>query len=509
MLALGGLMVHAFFDGVALAAPAETERGVSVLALAVAIHRLPVAITTWALVRPSYGTLLAVAILAGDVIAVICGYAVESSAGLGSEPAWVHYFEALVGGSLMHVLIHRPTLSRPHGGVERAIAGLAGVAAVAAVAALAREDFEMHVGSDGLGAADYFVTLARQAAPALLAAYVLASLAQVLVPRATAGWLRGGGGRGLGAAARGIGFGLTQPVCSCGVAPAYRALIPQGVAAAAAMAFLVATPQLGLDAILLTVPLLGGELAIARMVAAVAVAIVIGVVVGRLAAPATPAAAAADDHAPAGGLLARVRAGLHFGFAEVVDHTGPWILVGLAIAAVMAPLVDAEWIAGLPWGVDVLLLALIGMPLYVSGSGATPLVAVLVLKGLSPGAAVAFLVTGTAINTDTYRMLAELHGRAAAVRFVAVLGLVAVAIGLAVNGVLEQVTLWPTVEVRGWVGDVALYGMAAVFALSMLRQGPRGFMDQIIDPYDKHHDHDHHHSEGHTAEAEAVADHRH
>ncbi|HTM18933.1 MAG TPA: permease, partial [Kofleriaceae bacterium] len=313
VVALGGLLVHAFFDGVALATPAETERGVSVLALAVAIHRLPVAITTWALVRPSYGTGLAVAILAGDAAAVTCGYLVQGPAGLGSEPTWVHYFEALVGGSLMHVLIHRPTLSRPNDGRERAWAGLAGVAAVVAVAALSRTDAEMHAGSDGLGSADYVMALARETAPALLAAFALATVVQVIAPRLPVRWLAGG--PPAAAPLRGIGYGLTLPICSCGVTPMYRTLIEQGVPVTAALAFLAATPQLGLDAILVSFPLLGGDLALARIVGALAAALLLAALLGRRA-PRPEAHAHAGEPAAHEDLGARLIGGVRFGFAE-------------------------------------------------------------------------------------------------------------------------------------------------------------------------------------------------
>jgi uncharacterized protein len=498
-VALGGLLVHAFFDGVALATPAEAERGVSVLALAVAIHRLPVAITTWALVRPSYGTGLAVAILAGDATAVTCGYLMQGPAGLGSEPLWVHYFEALVGGSLMHVLIHRPTLSRPAGARERTWAGVAGVAALAAVIGLARRDAEMHVGSDGLGAGDYVMALARETAPALLAAFLLATLVQLVAPRLPARWL--GGGAAAAAPLRGIGYGLTLPICSCGVTPMYRTLIEAGVPLSAALAFLVATPQLGLDALLLSFPLLGGGLALARIAGALAAALILGALLGR-ATRATAAPAAADRLPARAPLTARLRTGIRFGFAELVDHAAPWILVGFALAAVVAPLIDGDALAGLPPGLDVLLLALAGMPFYVSAAGMTPLVAVLLFKGMSPGAAVAFLITGTAINNDTYRMLRGLHGERLALSFAGGLALVAIGLGLAVNGVLGPPSVLADSRWQGWPGDAALAALAGVFALSMLRQGPRGFMDQIIDPYDKHkhgHDHDHDHDHAHEA----------
>src|SRR5204862_656387 len=135
---------------------------------------------------------------------------------------------------------------------------------------------------------------------------------------------------------------------------------------------------------------------VVRLVAAALVALVVGVTVGRMAgrSRALPAADALVERSPS--LMARVRAGLRFGFGEIVDHTAPWILLGISIASLVDPTLRGEWIAMLPWGADVVLFAFIGMPMYVCASGATPLVAVLIHKGISPGAALAFLLTGPA-----------------------------------------------------------------------------------------------------------------
>ena len=77
-------------------------------------------------------------------------------------------------------------------------------------------------------------------------------------------------------------FGIPLPVCSCGVVPLYRSLAKKGVPAAAAAAFLVATPELGMDALLISVPFLGVKIALVRLAAAVAVALTVGFVAGRL-----------------------------------------------------------------------------------------------------------------------------------------------------------------------------------------------------------------------------------
>ena len=78
-------------------------------------------------------------------------------------------------------------------------------------------------------------------------------------------------------------FGLPLPVCSCGVLPLYHSLVRRGVPSAAAFSFLVATPELGLGAIILSLPLLGAPFTGVRVVAAALIAIVVGLILSSVA----------------------------------------------------------------------------------------------------------------------------------------------------------------------------------------------------------------------------------
>jgi uncharacterized membrane protein YraQ (UPF0718 family) len=178
------------------------------------------------------------------------------------------------------------------------------------------------------------------------------------------------------------------------VVPLYRGLIVSGAPPAAALAFLVATPEIGIDAVFLSVPLLGTRLAAARVVAAAIAAIAVGTLVGRWIRR-TRGAPSGQPHAtvtPALTTLQRLRTLGVEGFREAMDHTAPLVVAGLIVAALVEPLVDPHLLARLPRGLDVPLAGLLGIPIYVCASAATPLVAVLLHKGLSAGAAIAFLL---------------------------------------------------------------------------------------------------------------------
>lgn len=507
-----GLVAHAFIDGVALGVPTLEHEGShehgSILAIAIILHRLPVAITIWWLLKPSSGTFTAAVVLLGIGVATVLGFQLSEVAGAYLNARWVGFVQALVAGSLLHVVIHRPSpLSMPAPsavGTSNIFAGIGALAGLVLVGVLADTHIPLHPEAGAINFRETFMALTLESAPALLLAFALAGLVQVYLPQMSLRWMHTG--RALSESVRGVAFGLPLPICSCGVIPLYRSLITKGVPATAGMAFLVATPELGLDAVLISLPLLGAELAVARVVAAAFVALLVGVIVGKMAERSRVGSSDVNESSAQvrGSFWKRVRLGLRFGFGEIVDHIGPWLLLGLVIASLIEPMISGDWLAALPWGVEVLVFAILGMPMYVCASGATPLVAVLIHKGVSPGAALAFLLAGPATNITTFGVLAQLHGRRIAFAFAVAIAGLAIGIGLGVNVFMadvEGIALHESVHQHPELLPMLCLGvLVVVFALSLLRQGPRGFIGQVLSPHDDDdgcHDHDHGHAHDH------------
>jgi hypothetical protein len=294
-----------------------------------------------------------------------------------------------------------------------------------------------------------------------------------------------------------MAFGLPLPICSCGVVPVYRSLVMQGVPVSAAMSFLVATPELSLDAVLISLPLLGGEFTILRVLCAALAALGIGWGVGRLAPAVIDTIQSAVPEEQERGIGDRLRRSLNTGLGEVVDDTAPWIVLGLSVAAIAAPLLEAGWLLEVPDAAQVLLFAILGIPIYVCASGATPLAAVLVFKGVSPGAALAFLLTGPATNLTTFGVLTRLHGRRLALFFAGGIMALALALGLGVNLAVPTLTV-PPLAMEEWVEwwsvqGLCLLGLSVLFLSSLLRVGPRAFVAEVFstDGEDEGHHHDH------------------
>jgi uncharacterized membrane protein YraQ (UPF0718 family) len=526
--------VHAALDGAALALP-EGGLGGS-MALAVVAHRLPVGLAVAERMRrndPSGRRLLGA--LVGLGLATVAGFWL--GAGLIARTGELDaLLEGLVTGGLLHVVLapsHAPTGPRqilaparqpailalpragragsacshpdhvhptdtldlaPHahatGPAEQrrwsALGALAGLVLLGAFTwASGRQDGALaHVRAT----AEALVTLTLASAPALLAGFVLAGLISAFLDPARMSWLAMGGRTEQ--ALRGVVFGLPLPVCSCGVVPLYQSLVRRGVPTAAAMAFLVATPELGLDAVLLSLPLLGGPMTAARVGCAFGVALLVGIWVGG-SAPAAGLAAPSAGMRVAQGWQQRLVRGMRFGLYDLVDHTLPWVAVGLLVAALAEPLFEHDLLLALPAWLQVPIAAAVGVPLYVCASGATPLAAMAIHKGLSSGAALAFLLSGPASNLTTFGVLSALHGRAVAVRFGVALVVLAVLAGWGVNAAGLSA---PPLDLHGGAHDhgTALLGwgcalvLAALGCASLFRQGAQGVIEQLRSPIHLH-----------------------
>ncbi len=487
VLGLVGLSLHALIDGAALGEglPAQGAQ----LPTAVVLHRLPVGLSIWWLLRPHFGAGVASLVLAAVTGATAAGYAVGPALGAELTVGSVAWFQAFVGGSLLHVVFFRPHLDdHTHGQTTTAASsrrseGVGALIALALLATILLGDARAADADLGVQVIGTLIQLSLESAPALLLAFFAAGVISVFMPASSMVWMaRGGTGM---QALRGMAFGLPLPICSCGVVPLYRSLIDKGVPPAAAIAFLVATPELGLDAIFLSIPLLGPHMTAIRVVGATVVALSVGWLVGG-AIQSNRADAQMTETEPAHvgvPLGERMNKALRVGLGDIVDDTAPWILAGLGVAALATPFLDGAPLSAIPSGVDVLIFALLGVPTYVCASAATPLVAVLLLGGVSPGAALAFLITGPATNITTFGVLSQLHGKRAAATFsLAIIG-TSVGLGYGVNAFFGNIPIVAldmlTVEGTSAFKIVSLIGLVLLFSASLLRRGPRGFVAEL------------------------------
>jgi len=315
--------------------------------------------------------------------------------------------------------------------------------------------------------------LVLQASPYLLFGFVLAGLLHTLLPtEKLVRWLGKPNWRSVFNAAL---IGTPLPLCSCSVVPVADTLRKGGASKGATTAFLISTPESGIDSISVTYGLLDPIMTIARPIAAMLTAFAAGIAQnlwGGKDVPESEAikAKAETDHchtpepaassccseatpepAPSCGcsseasagqgssesgaaqrkpLLSRLAGGLRYGLVNMFEDLAKYFVVGFLIAGVLAVVLNeydpARRALNSGWAPLVMLIA--GIPMYVCASAATPMVAVLIAQGLSPGAALVFLLAGPATNAASLVVLRRILGQRAIV-------ICALALGYAVDGV--------------------------------------------------------------------------
>lgn len=230
------------------------------------------------------------------------------------------------------------------------------------------------------------------------------------------------GGRGWREIFKATLVGVPMPLCSCSVIPVTASLRRHGAGKGATVAFLASTPETGVDSIAATYGLLGGAFTLARVLAAFAIGLLAGGAVEAL----DPAPAAGPAH-PEDCPTCSARRGprwlraLRHGFVDLPREIGGSLLAGLLIAGLLGALVPPQYFAdrlGHHPAAFLMVLAL-AIPMYVCSTGSIPVAFALLQAGLSPGAALVFLIAGPATNAATIATLWKLMGRRTAVIYVA------------------------------------------------------------------------------------------
>lgn len=310
------------------------------------------------------------------------------------------------------------------------------------------------------------LSIALTAAPWLLLGLVIAGLIKAWMPEhLLQRWM---GGRGLGSITRGAVIGMPLPLCSCGAIPTALALHRGGAGRGPTTSFLISTPGVGVDSMLITSVLLGPLMALARVLGALVTAIVTGILVGFTGQAALPkstpassccaskgcAAKEVSDETGAAAKATGVRAGLMYAFSDLLDDISRWMFAGLLLAGVLVTFVPPETLVGFSGGLlALLLMAVIGIPLYICATAATPVAAGLLLAGISPGMALVFLLAGPVTSLATLAILRREFGSQALAVYLGSILLVTVLIGWVFDKGLAM-TGWDPVQQASQVQEL-------------------------------------------------------
>ena len=285
-----------------------------------------------------------------------------------------------------------------------------------------------------------FVSMLNGMSPYLLLGFFIAGLLHAFVPSAIySRYLSGTGLRPVVTAAL---FGVPLPLCSCGVLPTAVALRRSGASRAASTSFLIATPQTGVDSIAATFSMMGLLFAILRPVAALVTSLMGGMAVGHWERKGALGEVGETENYEFSelphGLWNKVKETLKYGFFDMMQSIGRWLLIGLVVATLITVLLPDDFFSTYArWPLlNMLIIVAVAVPMYVCATGSIPIAAALMLKGMSPGCALVLLMAGPAANMASMFVVNSAFGRKATIVYL--LSIIGGAVGF---GVL--VDYWP------------------------------------------------------------------
>jgi uncharacterized membrane protein YraQ (UPF0718 family) len=306
-------------------------------------------------------------------------------------------------------------------------------------------------------------------------------------------------------------IGTPLPLCSCSVIPMAAELKRSGASKGAVVSFLISTPESGFDSVAVTYAMLDPLMTLFRPVAAFVTAFVAGaleIFFSKEVKPEQLVPVADAQLAIAGNDMAEIRSfediagcqdadcpcddphprstqsivqklknGLRYAFTDLLGDIAYYLLIGLVLSGIITAAVPQEFFTQYFHNeiLTMFIMLLVGIPMYVCASASTPIAAALILKGISPGAALVFLLSGPATNLATITVVQKLLGTRSLFLYLFSIASVALLMGFLLNGIYHYFDI--SIHVRmgtasEWISDPVKYASAAVF-LPLLLWGLR------------------------------------
>lgn len=315
----------------------------------------------------------------------------------------------------------------------------------------------------------------------LLIGFAAAGFISVLVPSRMI--LDHLGGAGMKSVVKASLFGIPLTLCSCSVIPVASSLRRRGASKGATAGFLISTPEIGVDSFALSYALLGPVLAIARPVAALVTTLTAGGLIELFdrEPPAKPMlddaeGGASDDccDTPAEPEKS-IGAAIRYGYVELLSDLAHWLAIGFLLAGLVAVLIPdgflEEYVGdGL---VAKVVMLVVGLPLYICATASTPFAAALIARGLSPGAALVFLLAGPATNAATMTVISKDLGVRSLTIYLASIAAIALLAGVGLDAMVGDIGLPESIFEQQEHGLSTLNGVAGLIFCALLLNGLR------------------------------------
>ena len=207
-------------------------------------------------------------------------------------------------------------------------------------------------------------------------------------------------------------IGIPLPLCSCGVIPTAISLRKDGASRGATVAFMISTPQIGVDSIIATYSMMGLPFAIVRPLVALLTSIAGGSVTTLFSKDEIIVRQNTSCELRPNG-KSRILEFLRYSFIDLVQNIGKWLVIGLVIGTLITILIPDTFFTdlNLPSIVTMLIVLVIAVPMYVCSTGSIPIAAALIMKGLSPGAALVLLIAGPGVSLASLLVVGKSLGK--------------------------------------------------------------------------------------------------
>lgn len=320
---------------------------------------------------------------------------------------------------------------------------------------------------------DQFIRLVCEMSPFLLLGFLLAGVMHAFIPVSLYG--RCFAAPGMRSVVWAALFGIPLPLCSCGVLPAAMSLRREGAGRGTTVSFLIATPQTGIDSIVATYYMMGLPFAIVRPLAALVTALLGGCLTdaagSKRSASATDRSYDEKSLGAAGGgkmeggekrgdkrgethennhdgcrrsrferFFAGLMEALRYAYVDMMESVGKWLVVGLVVAGVLTVAVPDSCFELFSDNslMSMLLVLCLSVPMYLCATGSIPIAVALMMKGLTPGAALVMLMAGPACSVASVLLVGKILGRRTLAVYLFSIVLGAMTFGLAVDHLMPR-----------------------------------------------------------------------
>lgn len=245
-------------------------------------------------------------------------------------------------------------------------------------------------------------------------------------------------------------FGVPLPLCSCGVIPTAMSLRREGASKGAVVSFLVSTPQTGVDSIIATYSLIGLPFAVIRPFVAFITAIFAGQMVNIFENDECTEVIVCKNNNNSNNsasFISKLKDAFEYAFIDMMEDIGKWLVIGLVIAGLITVLVPDSFFELFKDNsmLSILFVLLFSIPMYLCATGSIPIAVALMLKGLTPGAALVLLMAGPASNMASILVINKVLGRKTLVIYLLTLVFGAIVFALGIDNLLPREWFVPNI----------------------------------------------------------------